>query len=150
MADRSHRAVLVIAAGACLALCACGGSPTSSATPAGPPKQVKHFCAEVTAALTDTPATPPGKKISPAAARRELARILRAKASGFASLEAKSPPQVRASVKTMARVYQDEEKLVAQPGSISGISKALVKQAGMGEGGAALHQVLAYMRTNCR
>jgi hypothetical protein len=150
MADRSHRAVLVIAAGACLALSACGGHPAASATSADPSKQVKHFCAEVTAALTDAPATPPGKKISPAAARRELAMILRSKASGFTSLEAASPPQVRASVRTMAHVYRAEEKLVARPGSISGISKALVKADGMGQSRAALQQVLAYMRANCK
>jgi hypothetical protein len=155
MVHWSHRAVLVAVAGACLTLSACGGSPAtpsaaSSAGTAGQqPKPASHFCTELTAAMNDAPATS-SAKMSAAAARRELARILRARVSGLRALEVSSPPSLRASVTKIAEVYKAEEKLITQPGSIAKISTALVRAAGAGAGGAAFRRVSAYVSANCR
>ena len=154
MVHWSHRAVLVAAAGACLTLSACGGSPAtpSAASSAGTASQqakpVSHFCTELTAAMNNAPATSSGK-MSAAAARRDLARILRARVSSLRALEASSPPSLRASVMKVARVYKAEEKLITQPGSIAKISTALVKAAGTGAGGVAFRHLLAYTTANC-
>jgi hypothetical protein len=156
MVHWSQRAVLVAAAGACLTLSACGGSPAtpSAASSAGAAghqtNPVSHFCTELTAAMNDAPTLPPSGKISAAAARRDLARILRARVSGLKALEASSPPSLRASVTKIARVYKAEEQLTMQPGSIKKISEALVSAAGTGASGAAFRHVLAYVSANCR
>jgi hypothetical protein len=158
MVPWSHRAVLVVAAGACLTLSACGGSPTTPSS-AGSPGQappgaaghpVSHFCTELTSAMNDAPAAPPSGKVSAAAARRDLAKILRARVSGLRALEASAPPGLRAAVAKVADVYKAEEKVVTQPGSIASISKSLVQAAGSGSGGPAFRSLLAYVTKNCR
>jgi hypothetical protein len=156
MTPQSFRAVLV-AAGACLGLSACGGgSVTAVSEPAaipastiGPMKLTGHFCHDADVIMREQPSDPAGQKVTVADARAELAKILRLAAAGYTALEPEAPSTLRGPIRTIISVYTADEHHLASYGSITQMGASIVRSNTTGAGRAAIRQVLAYMAKNC-
>jgi hypothetical protein len=158
MIRQSRRAPLVAAAGACLALSACGGgSATTAKEPAAAPtitvapvKVTGHFCADANAVMRQQPTHPTGQKVTVAVARTELEGIVRVTAAGFTALEPEAPSALRGPIKTIAGVYAADEQRLATYGSIREMGTSIVRANTTGAGGAAFRKVLAYISKACK
>lgn len=156
MIPQSRRALLV-AAGACLGLSACGaGSVTAVSEPAAipaitvaPVKLTGHFCRDANAIMREQPSNPSGQKPTLAVARTEMGKILRSTAAGYTALEPEAPSRLRGPIRTIIGVYTADVQRIASYGSITQMGTSIIKANTTGAGGAAFRQVLTYMTKNC-
>jgi hypothetical protein len=162
MTRGSHYALTAIAAaGACLALSACGtgSGHAGSAGSAGPVSakaaraaraaaQTRRFCDSASSFMRSIPAPPTSAHISLAQARANLELVLRATVKGFTSLEGEAPASLRAPLTKIVGVYQAEEQTAATSGSMGQISQAVVKENLSASGD--FDQVLKYISVSCR
>lgn len=156
MIRQSHRALLVAAAGACLALSACAAgsvaakAPAASATFTDPPVQVTgHFCADANTVMRQESPNPAGQKATLAVARMEMGRVLKSTVAGFTALEAEAPGKLRGPLKTIIGVYASDERQIATYGSITQMGSSIVRANTTGSGGAAFRKVLTYISRDC-
>lgn len=156
MIRQSHRILLVAAAGACLALSACGGgsaaakAPAASATITDPPaKLTGHFCPDANTVMREESTNPAGQKATLAVARIEMGRILKSATTGFAALEGEAPGKLRGPIETIIAIYASDERRITTYGSIKEMGSSIVRANTTGQGGAAFRTVLTYISKDC-
>jgi hypothetical protein len=157
MIRQSHRALFIAAAGACLALSACGGGSATAKRPAASPTITAapvpltgHFCLDANAVMRQQPPNPAGQKTTLAVARIEMGRILKATAEGFRGLEPEAPAGLRASIKTITGIYASDQRQLAAFGSITEMGTSIVRANTTGAGRTAFGQVLTYITKHCK
>jgi hypothetical protein len=164
MIHQRNRALLVAAAGTCLALGGCGGgsataargpaaAPTISAAPAisvAPAKLTGHFCADANAIMRAQPSNSTGQKATVAVARADLQGVLRSTITGFTALKQEAPSRLRGPIKAIIGVYTTDERQLATYESITQMGASIVRASTTGPGGAAFRQVLTYISTACK
>jgi hypothetical protein len=157
MARRSHQALSAVAAGACLALCACGSgsSPAAAGSPSvtasdQPESAVMtgHFCNDASSFMRHIPAAPKSKHLTAAQARANLRKVLHATVAGFTALDKESPARLHKPLRAIVAVYKSDEKKLRTARTISQMSHAMVK----GEAAADpdFQKVLKYVSANCK
>lgn len=158
MARRSHQALSAAAAGACLALCACGGSspaaagsPTASTTASDQPASALmtgHFCNDASSFMRHIPAKPASRHLTTAEARDNLRKVLHSTVAGFTALEKEGPAKLHKPLHAIVGIYKSDEKKLRAAHTISQMSQAMVK--GEAAGSSDFQRVLKYVSANCK
>ena len=165
MVRRSYLTLSVTAAGACLALCACGSSAapgaggtvpasstasSSASAPAGTTKArlTGHFCTDASDFMRNIPAAPATRHVSEAQARANMSKVLKATVRGFTGLEKEAPASLHASLHKIVRIYQKDEKALRHSATLAQISESMVR--GNAAGSIALQRLLRYIGQDCK